>query len=341
MIERHAGRLPLLDGLRGLAAIGVVLFHADLGRLTVAFSRGYLFVDLFFLLSGFVLTLAFEGQFGHDLPMATFIRRRMVRFAPMLAAGGLIGLFAIVQKGQPVFASTSAFALSVVMLPLPMLASPFPLNPPQWSLLLELVGNAVHARWLYRMPERALLLLAATCAIGMGVAIAHFGHGDLGARLDEIPAGLLRLSWSYTLGILLARHWQTGSTGRTADWRLALLAPVAVVLAVSFVPLPRWMGDLAIVTCLFPPLFWIAATAVPSKRAERTLTALGTISFPLYAVHYPILRIADTLGGNEAARTYGVVAALAVAALLGVAQSHAAAVRRKFRLAAPVALADA
>lgn len=321
----HSQRLVLLDGLRGIAAMGVVLFHADLGGAGVAFSRGYLFVDLFFLLSGFVLALSFEPRFASGLGAAPFLRQRLRRFLPMVSAGAVLGFLAVLGRDYPLIACVLALVVSVATIPLPM-ATMFPLNPPQWSLMVELVANGVHARWLHRVPTGRLALLAAACALAMAALMAWEGKGDLGSGILQLPAGLLRAGWSYTLGIVLARIWSLRRPRPLADWRVALVAPVLAVIALPFLPGPPWAGDVLVVTAIFPALFWVAASAVPGPSDERTLAALGALSFPLYAIHFPILSMADMLGG-EAGRIVGVGVAIAAAAGLAVVTSRRAAGR--------------
>jgi peptidoglycan/LPS O-acetylase OafA/YrhL len=336
-------RLVLLDGLRGIAALGVMCFHADFASIGPVFTRGYLYVDLFFLLSGFVITLAFEPRFGRDLAPLAFLRRRMRRFLPMLAAGAAVGFVDFLHHGGTTVAGLSAIAMSLAMVPVPLLAAPFPLNSPQWSLLLELVGNGIHARWLHRMTQRRLLTLAFACAAGLAVVAFRKGNIDIGVDLDEFPAALLRLGRSYTLGVVLARHWQKRSTGaahRRIDWRLALVGPVVAVTVFAFLPVPHWIGDLLVVTLAFPPLFWIAACAVPPAWATRPLAALGAISFPLYAIHYPLLRVADSLGGDTG-RALALPIAIALAAALAYAASAAAALRRQSQAPTRAALGGA
>ncbi|AXB76373.1 acyltransferase [Novosphingobium sp. P6W] len=330
------GRLVLLDGLRGVAAIGVVLFHAQLSGAGHAFSRGYLFVDLFFLLSGFVLTLAFETRFAGGLAATPFLRQRLRRFLPMIAAGAAMGFLALLGRDYPLVACVLALVVSAAMIPLPM-ATIFPLNPPQWSLMVELIANAVHARWLHRMTSAQLLALACACALGMAAMMARAGDGNLGAGIAQLPAGLLRAGWSYTLGIVLARIWRERRPAPLLDWRIALLLPVPVVMALPFLPLVAWGGDVIVITVVFPALFWIAASAVPTQSGERILETLGAISFPLYAVHFPILLAADRFGGGEPGRVVGIFAAIAVAAILARAISQRASARRPL----PVPLADA
>ncbi|WP_159987281.1 acyltransferase [Novosphingobium sp. 18052] len=340
-MHERSKRLVLLDGMRGIAAIGVVLFHAELAGPGVIFSRGYLFVDLFFLLSGFVLTLAFDARFGPELRVGTFLRQRLRRFLPLVATGSLLGVLAVHGQDYKPIAFLLSFVVSATLIPLPMTMM-FPLNPPQWSLMVELVANGVHARWLHRIPARILLLFAGACAAGMAAMMIRAGEGNLGAGIWQLPTGLLRAGWSYTLGIVFARIWRVRSTRIPADWRIALLAPLAVTTALPFLPAPVWAGDLMVILAIFPALFWMAAGAViPPPSAERLLTALGAISFPLYAVHFPILRIADELG-NETGRAFGVAAAIAVSAALAFAGPQLAAFRKR-RLAnsAGGAVADA
>ncbi|KMS59949.1 hypothetical protein V474_07400 [Novosphingobium barchaimii LL02] len=314
----------------------MVLFHAQLSGAGHAFSRGYLFVDLFFLLSGFVLTLAFEARFAGGLAATPFLRQRLRRFLPMVAVGSVTGFLAMLGGDYPLIACVLALVVSAAMIPLPM-ATMFPLNPPQWSLMIELAANAVHARWLHRMTSARLLILACACALGMAVMMARAGHGDLGAGIAPLPTGVLRAGWSYTLGIVLARIWRERRPTPLLDWRIALLLPVPIVIVIPFLPLAPWAGDVIVITMVFPALFWIAACAVPPLSGERILEALGAISFPLYAVHFPILMLSDRFGGGEQGRFIGIFAAFIVSAALACASSRKQAARRPV----PVPLADA
>lgn len=338
--DRTAKRLALLDGMRGLAAIGVVLFHAAPTGWGTTFSRGYLFVDLFFLLSGFVLARAFEPRFAGGLGARRFLAMRLRRFAPMVAVGALLGLALALARGTPSGVALTAFVLALAMVPLPVGGVMFPLNPPQWSLLLELVANAAHARWLHRLSGKALAAIAAICALGMTALMAPAGHGDLGSKFTDLPAGLLRAGWSYGLGIVLARSgkqlagsWLARVGAMRADWRLALIAPLALVLALPHAPLPVWLGDVLAITCGFPLLFLFATTARPAPSSARAMAALGALSFPLYAVHFPIL-LAVNIAGGPAAAPLGVASALACAALLALSGTFPVRRRAKPALAA-------
>ncbi|WP_454797011.1 acyltransferase family protein [Novosphingobium lindaniclasticum] len=314
-------RLLLLDGLRGFAAIGVLVFHARLSAPFPAFTRGYLFVDLFFLLSGFVLTLAFEPRFGAGIDAITFLRRRFRRFLPMVAAGAIPGAFALFGATSNGGLALAAFALSLAMVPMLTGGMTFPANTPQWSLFAELALNLLHGMKLHRLTDAKLVLLALACLAGLIMLMARAGDGDLGGDLRQLPAGLLRGGWSYLLGIVMARRWRARRPASAADWRIALLMPIAVVALLPLVPMPVWIGDALVISLGFPPLFWIAATAIPPRIAERPLALLGSLSFPLYAVHFPILMLASQLGGGERGRLFGIFPALLAAGILALSSA--------------------
>lgn len=323
MKSGQADRMVLLDGIRGLAAIGVVLFHVQFDDVTMAFSRGYLFVDLFFLLSGFVITLAFEPRFARGLGVGRFFAQRLSRFRPLILVGASLGILGLVARGQPLSLSLAAFALGVGMIPLPSRGPIFPVNGPQWSLFLELMANALHAVLLHRLRSRTLLAIAAASAIAMMLLAAKAGTLDLGLTGGQFPAAVARTGWSYILGVILARRWRVAPPARLADWRVCLVLPVVVVCVLPFLPGPDWLRDVAVVMLVFPTVFWMAAAASPPVWARRPLAALGAISFPLYAVHMPILILGNHLG-DLPGRIVAAAMALTLATLLAMVSGRRA-----------------
>lgn len=307
-------RLPLLDGFRLIAALGVMLFHlsGEFDR-TELFSRAYLFVDLFFTLSGFVLTLSAEPAMA-ERRASDFVVKRLRRMWPLVALGSLAGAIAFVPTGQ--YGQIAwLLTLALAMIPAPWFGlAVFPLNGPQWSLFWELAANALHALVLHRLSDRALLMVALLSGALLAAAIHHTDGCAMGPVADHWLLAAPRVVWSYTVGILLARRFRSRRPTELVDWRLALLLPLGFVLSLAWLPIGRALGDGLAVLIVFPVLFWVLAAAVPSDRAAPLLTALGAVSFPLYALHVPVLVAVDYVAAGVAAHLAGAAAAVGLAA---------------------------
>lgn len=304
--DKTGGRLLILDGVRGLAAILVVLFHLQaIGYPQLAlFGHGYLAVDLFFILSGFVLTRAFEPKLRDGLGLVAFTRLRIERLWPTLTVGFLIGAVAV-GLNWPLEKTLIALAMTMVLIPTTKPGSDlYPLNGPTWSLALELLANVAHGAILYRLSNRMLLGICALAGGGLVWAAWQAGSLNLGVRADTFGGGLIRTAFSYTLGIYMARTWtrqdRWGGGGASQEptrrWMIALGAPVAVMLAPPLLPESmRWMADTAIVLIAFPLMFRACTRAAPPAWAAPWLHWLGAISYPVYAVHIPLLLLSDSL----------------------------------------------
>lgn len=323
-MDRSApSRLPLLDGLRGLAALAVMLFHeAGLHGSRGFLSHSYMAVDFFMLLSGFVLARSFEPKMAAGLGTRRFMVLRLKRLYPLMALGTLIGAAHLAfTGGEGPLLLLLALGLAFV----PRLAGPaeiFPLNGPQWSLLFELAANLLHVVVLRRLPRLAVLAIGGLCLFGVLRAALHYGTLDLGWQENGFWVGLVRTGSAYCLGVVMARTLSP----REAHGELAWLVPMALLPALLCGPM-LLPGELRLYACWavmaagFPLLMLLALRTGTPARFAPLLDWLGRLSFPLYAVHVPLLTLAALLGRLHpafatTARLGGVGMVLGAAALL-------------------------
>jgi peptidoglycan/LPS O-acetylase OafA/YrhL len=317
MGQRTGGieRLPLLDALRTVAAVGVMLYHAPaLFGVPALFSRAYLFVDLFFLLSGFVLTLSAEPRMRCGLSPAEFVRGRIVRLWPMMALGALAGAAVFATQGE-LIQVVWLLALSLLMIPLTTGSTAiFPLNGPQWSLLWEFAANILHGLLLRHLGERGLLLLAGASGLLLVGAIGFTGWNGAGPNADDWWLAAPRIAWSYVLGVWMARRWATKRPIPRIDWRGALVLPALALMLLPWLPLARHVGDAAVVIVLLPTLFWSCCAARVPERFAGSLGRVGSLSFPIYALHLPALLVFKfALGESQLSQLLGVLTCLLLA----------------------------
>lgn len=289
---RQPQRLVLLDGLRGLAALSVMLMHDAMAYGEVGpFARAYLSVDLFFLLSGFVLALAFERKFAAGMGPTAFMRLRIVRLWPVLAFGMVLGMIMTLFSPQrPILGEL--IASNFLLLPLPLdQGLLYMLNAPAWSLVCELFINWLHVLVLWRLSNGALLRIAACGGVMLAGTVIYFGLGDLGAGRENWIGGYFRILFAYPIGIYLARRWSPSLTGRV-NWIAALALPILFMVGLPYLP-----GSLAAVDTLamligLPLLFALATRAEAPARAAPALSWLGAISYPVYAYNWPLIYLA-------------------------------------------------
>lgn len=305
-----------LDGLRGVAAITVVLYHYRDAVAPVRFDSAYLAVDLFFALSGFVLAFAYGEALASSLRPARFLLLRVVRLYPLYLLGVAIALAPalgalVLGRAQtwtwPSMALAAPSALAFLPSP-PLPGRPpvlYPFDEPAWSLAFELAINLVFAlliRWRLARAMPAIVALAGLAIVATGLA-----HGSLdgGSEWPGWWIGLARVSLSFFLGVAL---FQTHAAGRLPALRCpawALLGATGVLL--WYAPPPDWRPgyDILCVLLLFPAIVALAVSNEP-RRGVDALAVLGLLSYPLYTIHVPcqtlLLGTLDRLLGDQVAR---------------------------------------
>lgn len=164
-------RYETLDGLRGIAAIGVMIFHFSIIGVGDLLPHGFLAVDLFFILSGFALSCAYEKS-ASTMSVVQFAKKRLIRVLPLSVLGLTIGTlyFFVRNLSQQKSLYTApdilySYLLNLFLVPKPWItAAPtdtvFPTNTPLWSLSLEMMVNMVWAAGLIRFSTKICGLLS-------------------------------------------------------------------------------------------------------------------------------------------------------------------------------------
>jgi len=208
----------ILDGLRGVAALAVVTFHfmewvytPDLNFI----GHGFLAVDFFFCLSGFVIGYAYDDRIA-KMGVWVFFKSRIIRLHPLVISGSVLGLLAFLFDpfgGHPELFSAGKIALtflcSVLLIPLPIIADRsfnlFSFNAPAWSLFWEYIANIVYAFVLVRIARGYLLVLLIISAITLCFVCYNAGNLLGGWSGPTFWDGGARISYSFLSGLFLYR----------------------------------------------------------------------------------------------------------------------------------------
>jgi peptidoglycan/LPS O-acetylase OafA/YrhL len=294
----HEHRLfTTLDGMRFVAALLVVTRHVPPVFGDDLFPENYLAVDLFFVLSGFVIANAYERKLLSDsMSVLTFLRIRAIRLYPLYLLGITLGVSAslVAHSYSPVRLAYHSLA-SLLLIPNPDgLNGLFPLDIPAWSLFLEASVNVVYVLALRWLVGGRLILVIAAAALAL-VAIEAVLHHNLnvGWTLRTLPLGSARVAFSFYVGVLIHRfHARLSADNRRSRSGNAVpLLLVACVAAVLTCRLPAFLApsfEIVVVTCLFPSIVLAGIQFQPTGGSAQAFRLGGLLSYAIYVIHAPL-----------------------------------------------------
>jgi peptidoglycan/LPS O-acetylase OafA/YrhL len=304
-------RMPGLEALRGFAAICILLLHtrAVFGGVPV-FGKGYLAVEFFLMLSGFLMAHVQEERLARDDAPLRFMAKRYRRLWPTMAIGGTLGLPRLFVRTSGLGQFASIALANLLLIPVAFKRELYPLNIPAWTIFYELLANLLHTLVLRHLKLWTICLGIALLAPVMVWIGLDWGSFDVGARPESVIAGLPRILFAYLIGVALGRWW--GDTPLIpVPPLLAIPAMPAILAAGWWLGLGHWWFDFGftIVAC---PL--MIAGGLRLRCFQRLAELLGQLSFPLFAVQMPILQGMQMLGfgywtGGLTALAGGIVAA--------------------------------
>lgn len=325
-------RYAILDGLRGVAALVVILFHGFETYIpffgTQHINHGYLAVDFFFVLSGFVIGYAYDDRWDR-MSTWSFFKRRLIRLHPMVVAGTLFGAclfffgesdyFSLIGGTEP-WKFFLCIVLGLLMIPagtgldIRGWGETNSLNGPNWSLTFEYIGNILYAFVLRRLPTVVLgMLCVASAFLTMNLALGWdvFGFfaqpkydviGGWSITPDQMYVGFSRLLYPFLCGLLISRLLPKFITKenpsgsplgiRGGFWWASLL--LVVLFAVPQIGGKSCVADglyqVFAIVVMFPVIVLIGAgSKTTDKRSAKWCETLGNLSYPLYITHFPLM----------------------------------------------------
>ena len=318
-------RYEILDGLRGVAAVLVVLFHLletySNGQSTQIINHGYLAVDFFFVLSGFVIGYAYDDRWD-KMTTWGFFKRRLVRLQPMVIMGTIVGTcFYLFGQGDgfplignvPGWKVLLAFVMACLMIPcgagmdIRGWGEMNSFNGPNWSLTWEYVGNILYALVFRRLDKIGLALLAAAAAFctldlcldwnvfGL-LTEGHAGHrytviGGWSLTAEQVYVGLTRLFYPFITGLLISRVGKFIKVKNGFWWCSLILAVLFSIPCVGGADnILNGVYNATCILVLMPLVVMMGAgSQIKGAKSAQVCNFLGEISYPLYITHYPLM----------------------------------------------------
>ena len=322
----------ILDGLRGVAALVVILFHGFETYIpffgTQHINHGYLAVDFFFVLSGFVIGYAYDDRWDR-MSTWSFFKRRLIRLHPMVVAGTLFGAclfffgesdyFSLIGGTEP-WKFFLCIVLGLLMIPagtgldIRGWGETNSLNGPNWSLTFEYIGNILYAFVLRRLPTVVLgMLCVASAFLTMNLALGWdvFGFfaqpkydviGGWSITPDQMYVGFSRLLYPFLCGLLISRllpKFITKENPSGSPWGIRGGFWWASLLLVVLFAVPQIGGKSCVadglyqvfaIVVMFPVIVLIGAgSKTTDKRSAKWCETLGNLSYPLYITHFPLM----------------------------------------------------
>jgi peptidoglycan/LPS O-acetylase OafA/YrhL len=312
-----------LDGLRGVAAISVMLFHWSMVVCddvpASPIRHAFMAVDFFFLLSGFVVAHAYEHRLTAKAPdpqrltIRGFLLRRLIRLHPLVVLSLVLGAltfafdpFAFGTQTIRIAVPFRIFALSLLLqiflLPGPALpnreGSVYPLNNPLWSLCQEYIASLFYGVIGHRLGVRVIGVLCVLTGIGVIVVAGQVGYIGFGFSTEDFGLGFLRMAFPFLMGMLLYRLNLKLRLKHAFVW--LSIALVAIFMAPYFGVANGYIEGLCVVL-IFPLIVMAGAGETRIEGpAGKLCRFLGRISYPVYVLHYPLLDIYTSWVWNTA-----------------------------------------
>ena len=304
----------ILDGLRGVAAIIVVMFHiletfSNGDHTKQIINHGYLSVDFFFVLSGFVIGYAYDDRWG-KMTLGGFFKRRLIRLHPMIIMGMLIGAVTFYFQASspfPAIAGTPVWKLILVTFIgftlIPVGSSldirgwqeMHPLNGPAWSLFFEYIANILYALFIRKFSNKLLAFFVFIA----GAALIHLAvtspNGDIiggwSIEPQQFRIGLTRLLYPFFAGLLLSRIAKPGKIKNAFLWCSMLLIVMLAMPRIGGTQLwHNGLYDSLVIIFIFPLIVFLGASGtITGKVTSKINRFLGDISYPVYIIHYPLI----------------------------------------------------
>jgi peptidoglycan/LPS O-acetylase OafA/YrhL len=295
-------RLLVLETYRGICALLVAALHA-LGRSqTSLVAEAYLAVDLFFMLSGFILAFKYENDLlAGKLPRKKFMIMRFIRLWPLVAFGISFGLLSTYLTGTKSNQELLTGAVTgYLMLPDFFHISKntiFPLNFPLWSIFFELMASVAFCRFVYRMDSKSILTVALVSFIILAFASNSTKTAiSYGYDWNSFWFGFPRLALSFLIGVFIFRHIERIKIIRVwLDIRyFDIILSVVLFTACALVSdskngNPNY--ELFSIVVTFPALIVLGVMTRATSCLQKIYLALGFISFPVYVLHNPMLEL--------------------------------------------------
>ena len=292
---------PILDGLRGTAAILVVVFHlfeSYYPDYTIhPVHHGYLAVDFFFMLSGFVIGYAYDDRWA-TMSTWTFFKTRLIRLHPLIILSAVVGAVAFwfnpfkgaAEQSIGLVQLGGIMLLTFTLLPTPDVhnwGETHSLNGPLWSLLQEYIANILYA-FIGRKLSNTVLTVVVIISGGV-LTWAAVKHGSVatGWSYDSFWFAVTRMVYPFFVGYLLFR------SGKKIRVPFGYVVCSLMLIVLFFLPYFKYNGlyEALVIIFIFPVIIAMGAGSIIDGKWAKVCKFSGAISYPIYMLHYPFIYI--------------------------------------------------